>query len=80
MEEDMQNYIHHKLMEGRIIMKPEVVPHIFDCQPDRKRTWESPAALKRARRQLVHDAMEEYDFSEQQNIKVQEECVSGNTT
>lgn len=82
MEQDMENYIHHKLMEGRIIMKAEVVPHIFDCQPDRKRTWEgpaSPAALKRVRRQLVQDAMEEYAFSEhseQQNTTVQEECVS----
>ncbi|KAJ8944895.1 hypothetical protein NQ314_009345 [Rhamnusium bicolor] len=47
-------------MGGRKKMKPNVVPHIFDCQPDRKRAFSQPprsAALKRAKRRIVDDAV-----------------------
>lgn len=59
-EEDMDNYVKFKLMGGKKIMKSHVVPHIFDCQPDRKRTFSVPAraaALKRAKRRLVDEAV-----------------------
>ncbi|KAJ8946583.1 hypothetical protein NQ314_008838 [Rhamnusium bicolor] len=47
-------------MGGRKKMTPNVVPHIFDCQPDRKRAFSQPpksAALKRAKRRIVDDAV-----------------------
>ncbi|KAI4468059.1 thap domain protein [Holotrichia oblita] len=60
LEEDMENYVHFKLMGGKIIMRREVVPHIFECQPDRKRTaTEGPARsllMKRERKRLVAEA------------------------
>ncbi|KAI4455506.1 thap domain protein [Holotrichia oblita] len=60
LEEDMENYVHFKLMGGTIIMRREVVPHIFECQPDRKRTaTEGPARslpMKRERKRLVAEA------------------------
>lgn len=47
-------------MGGKIIMRREVVPHIFECQPDRKRTaTEGPARslpMKRERKRLVAEA------------------------
>lgn len=58
--EDMDNYVKFKLMGGKKIMKSHVVPHIFDCQPDRKRTFSVPAraaAVKRAKRRLVDEAV-----------------------
>ncbi|XP_050311187.1 uncharacterized protein LOC126746837 [Anthonomus grandis grandis] len=60
LEEDMDNYIKFKIMGGPKIMKPHSVPHIFDCQPDRKRTFSQPprlTAAKRIRRQIVADAI-----------------------
>ncbi|KAJ8946577.1 hypothetical protein NQ318_008307 [Aromia moschata] len=39
LEEDMENYMRFKLMGGIKKIKPSVVPHIFDCQPGRKRTF-----------------------------------------
>lgn len=56
----MENYIRFKLMGGKIIMKRDVVPHIFDCQPDRKRTSSYVPArslpIKRERKRLVAEA------------------------
>lgn len=34
LEEDMENYVKFKLMGGIKKLKPNVVPHIFDCQLD----------------------------------------------
>lgn len=60
LKEDMENYVRYKLMGGAILMKPEVVPHIFDCQPDRKRAASSqvrPLAVKRARRDIIEEVL-----------------------
>lgn len=60
LEEDMENYIKFRLMGGQKKMKKHVVPHIFDCQPDRKRAFSQPprlAATKRAKRQILADAI-----------------------
>lgn len=41
-------------------MKPDVIPHIFDCQPDRKRVADFPERLlpiKRERQRLVDEAL-----------------------
>ncbi|XP_050515955.1 uncharacterized protein LOC126890808 [Diabrotica virgifera virgifera] len=59
LEQDMDNYIKFKIMGGPKIIKSGVVPHIFDCQPDKKRAFSQPvreAALKRVKRQLLEDA------------------------
>ena len=48
-------------MGCRMIMRPDVVPHKFACQPDRKRsmpeTQPRPAAEKRNRLRLVSEAL-----------------------
>ncbi|XP_011859108.1 PREDICTED: uncharacterized protein LOC105556620 [Vollenhovia emeryi] len=35
LKEDMENYIRFTMMGGPIILKKDVVPHIFDCHPQR---------------------------------------------
>jgi hypothetical protein len=40
MEDDMKNYIKYKLMGGNKKLECCVVPHIFQCQADRKRAAE----------------------------------------
>ncbi|VEN48806.1 unnamed protein product [Callosobruchus maculatus] len=42
LKEDMDNYMKFKLMGGLKKIKNSVVPHIFDCQPDRKRAFAHP--------------------------------------
>ena len=57
MEEDTKNYVRFKLMGGKIVMKRDV-PHIFKCQPGRKRTDVPIYSLpvKRQRKCLLKDA------------------------
>ncbi|KAJ8910400.1 hypothetical protein NQ315_011364, partial [Exocentrus adspersus] len=38
LEQGMENYMRFKLMGGNIKLKSDIVPHIFDCQKDGKRT------------------------------------------
>ncbi|XP_072384205.1 uncharacterized protein [Diabrotica undecimpunctata] len=60
LENDMENYIKFKLMGGQKWMKLNVVPHIFNCQPDRKRAhshYPRITALKRVKHQLIEDAV-----------------------
>ncbi|KAJ8939629.1 hypothetical protein NQ318_012746 [Aromia moschata] len=45
LEEDMENYMRYKLMGGIKKIQPSVVPHIFDYQPGRKRTFAQPARI-----------------------------------
>jgi hypothetical protein len=52
MEDDMENYIKYKLIDGNKKLKCCVIPHIFHCQADRKRAVEEVirnVASKRAR-------------------------------
>ncbi|KAJ8911285.1 hypothetical protein NQ315_015288 [Exocentrus adspersus] len=56
--EDMDNFVKFKLVGGKVVLKKDVVPHVFDCQSGRKRTatqLERPAAIKR--RIVVDDAI-----------------------
>lgn len=49
MENDIENWIRHKLVGGKLMVKKGVFPHIFDCQ-QRIPTTESsalPSTLKR---------------------------------
>ncbi|CAG9834461.1 unnamed protein product [Diabrotica balteata] len=60
LENDMENYIKFKLMGGQKKMKLNVVPHIFNCQPDRKRAhshYPRITALKRVKHHLIEDAV-----------------------
>ncbi|KAF5298721.1 hypothetical protein FQR65_LT09590 [Abscondita terminalis] len=60
LEEDMENYIRHKLIGGKIILKSGVIPHLFDCQPDRKRAASASdrlLPLKRKRILLIEEAL-----------------------
>lgn len=64
----------------RIKMKPEVIPHIFNCQPDRKRAFVQsarPTAVQRAKRRIVEEALAPPSTSSTtQNIHVVEESVN----
>lgn len=60
LEEDMENYIKFKLTGCQKRMKKDVVPHVFDCQPDRKRTHSKPeraVAVKRRKLQTTHEVL-----------------------
>ncbi|XP_031335325.1 uncharacterized protein LOC116165155 [Photinus pyralis] len=63
LEEDMANYMEWKLTGVKKLMKKDVVPHLFACQKDRKRSFPQggprSAALKRIRRDLINEAMTE---------------------
>lgn len=56
----MENFLRYKMVGGNILMKANVVPHIFDCQKDRKRASthaDRPAAVKRVKRKIVEEAV-----------------------
>lgn len=84
----MENYIKFKLMGGQKRMKKHVVPHIFDCQPDRKRAFSQPprlAATKRAKRQILADAITSSSASNMVNVSQLEdlkapECSTSEST
>ncbi|XP_050510330.1 uncharacterized protein LOC126892532 [Diabrotica virgifera virgifera] len=60
LEEDIDNYVKYKLMGGPKKMKPNVVPHIFDCQQSRKRSFENhprAAGTKRTAKRIVDEAI-----------------------
>lgn len=62
----MDNYVRFCLMGGPIKMKPGVVPHIFSCQPDRKRTANHLLRLtseKRRRKAEAADTLATIGFS-----------------
>jgi len=72
-------------MGGPIKMKPDVVPHIFSCQSDRKRTANYPLRLaseKRRRKAEVADilTLTEYssllDATDKENVKPNISTVS----
>ncbi|XP_028130922.1 uncharacterized protein LOC114326702 [Diabrotica virgifera virgifera] len=52
LERDMANYMKFKIMGGPKIIKSGVVPHIFDCQPDRKRGFNN------VKKDIGHDDIE----------------------
>lgn len=55
-------------MGGRVLLKEHVVPHIFDCQEDRKRAATAPvrsAVVKRRRLLLVEEALKSHDKNEE---------------
>lgn len=68
LEENMENVIWHKLMKGNIILNSGMVPHSFDCQPDRKRPNSVPdrsLTVKGQRRQLFSEVIAEADRKQQ---------------
>lgn len=64
MEEDVENYIRYKLIGGKIHLKEHVVPHIFDCQINRKRSstvCERSGSIKRSRKSLIDTLLDSDD-------------------
>ncbi|XP_072398922.1 uncharacterized protein [Diabrotica undecimpunctata] len=59
----MDNYVKYKLMGGQKKMKTNVVPHVFDCQQNRKRSKRSfenhptAAGTKRTAKRIVDEAI-----------------------
>lgn len=60
MEEDMENFLRFKLVGGYLKSRIDVVPHRFNCQPDRNVTSKiipRRAASKRTAQRLVSEAL-----------------------
>lgn len=59
----MENYMYYTTMGGKAKIKIDVVPHKFECQPNRKRQGTSmilrPAAEKRRRQQIIQEILSE---------------------
>lgn len=56
----MENFMKFKMVGGNMKIKRNVVPHIFDCQMDRKRASmhaDRPAAVKRSKRRIIEEAI-----------------------
>jgi len=66
-ENDLENYVQFKLMGlKRLILKKGVIPHKFDCQLDRKRSFTAlnrPLFLKKKRKLDVENAVNEYSLN-----------------
>ncbi|KAH1028281.1 hypothetical protein HUJ05_001653 [Dendroctonus ponderosae] len=65
LEEDMDNYVKFKSMGGLQKMKANVVPHIFDCQPDRKRSHKN-----HPRAAAVNSAMTQEQVFNQDDLQI----------
>lgn len=75
----MDNYVRFTLMGGFIKMKRDVVPHIFNCQPDRKRSViYSPRLISEERRRKaeVTDLMSNLNRSLLSNTASKENVLS----
>ncbi|VEN55235.1 unnamed protein product [Callosobruchus maculatus] len=82
LKDDMYGYIYYTLMGGRAMTKIDVVPHKFDCQPNRKRqTIPHPAEEKRRRQQLIEELLSESSKNVQMvnSQKPNIDTVSANT-
>lgn len=59
----MENYIYYTTMGGKAKIKIDVVPHKFECQPNRKQQGSLMilrlAAEKRRREQIIQDILSE---------------------
>ncbi|XP_011859599.1 PREDICTED: uncharacterized protein LOC105557065 [Vollenhovia emeryi] len=59
-KDDMENYVRFMLMGGPVKLKLNVVPHIFNCQPDRERAASRqlrPVAEKRRHKAEIADIL-----------------------
>ncbi|XP_071649786.1 uncharacterized protein [Temnothorax longispinosus] len=62
LREDMENYQYYMMMGGSVKIRKNVIPHKFECQPDRKhRTCSTPriVAEKRQRRAEINEILTE---------------------
>ncbi|KAF5283776.1 hypothetical protein FQA39_LY17214 [Lamprigera yunnana] len=67
LEQDVENYIKFKYFGGHIRIKSYVVPHIFKCESDRKRTVrksERSASIKRGRQKFVESVIAAANYSD----------------
>ncbi|GBM65847.1 hypothetical protein AVEN_12900-1 [Araneus ventricosus] len=64
--QDMENYWQWKLTNNvkQFLLKPNVVPHIFDCRIKRPVLVERSAAKKRKNMHLVQEAMSSYNSAQ----------------
>ncbi|KAK4887140.1 hypothetical protein RN001_003411 [Aquatica leii] len=71
LQENMENYIRFKLLGGNFFLKSGVIPHIFDCQPDRKRAASAPErslSLKMKRRRLMEEVLISTKISSKEDL------------
>ncbi|XP_028146575.2 uncharacterized protein LOC114340056 isoform X1 [Diabrotica virgifera virgifera] len=62
LKEDMENYMEYTLSKVAARMKPEVVPHIFTCQTDKKKTILQPSSESRGKKK-ISDILVESELS-----------------
>ncbi|XP_060882127.1 uncharacterized protein LOC132953807 [Metopolophium dirhodum] len=72
LEDDLDNYIQFKLMGASILkLKKNIVPHIFDCQVDRKQALTSnprPLHSKRIRKNIIDTAIQNQSCMTEEHI------------
>ncbi|XP_023016975.2 uncharacterized protein [Leptinotarsa decemlineata] len=69
-EKDLENYMYIKTMKvGKIILKPGVIPHIFDCQIDTPtaHTSKAPPFVQEKEKQILLNTCNE-DIAESQSM------------
>ncbi|KAJ8928477.1 hypothetical protein NQ314_018964 [Rhamnusium bicolor] len=80
LEEDMENYVEYKLSKVSARLQPNVVPHLFACQPDKssskKRVRES--SEKRSRKKLIVDLMKQSE--QKMETEITEESIPEETS
>lgn len=55
----MENYIEYKLSKVAARMKPDVVPHIFTCQQDKRMSMPRVSSEIRARKRKISEIISE---------------------
>ncbi|XP_018572739.1 uncharacterized protein LOC108912063 [Anoplophora glabripennis] len=79
LKEDMENYMYYKTMKGSVIkLKPGVIPHIFECQKNRKSTEVvkvQSVILKKQNKSIIEDILGDSYTTE--NIH-HEKCIQVN--
>lgn len=80
----MANYMEWKMVGVQKRIKKDVVPHIFDCQEDRKRTFthsECPsAALKRKKLQIITESLQQPSTSAESHCIASEKVIDIDVT
>lgn len=55
----MENYLEYRLSKVAARMKPDVVPHIFTCQPDKRKNEPRVGSEKRAKKRKISNILTE---------------------
>ncbi|KAG5863370.1 hypothetical protein JTB14_000995 [Gonioctena quinquepunctata] len=64
----MDNYLEYRLSKVKARMKPSILPHLFECQPERQSVSEKPRLFEEilARKKIIAECMGNYNRTEQE--------------